>query len=120
MNACFDYHAPVCAGDTLRFQTGLPASTTRRMARGLSSTTRKSPIGLPTYGGLPTVIVDAPRLKGNIHELSNKDDPGGDDMPVLELPPITRTTGCSPGASGDHNLIHIDIDFARGWHEGRV
>ena len=39
----------------------------------------------------------------------------GDEMPVLELPPITRTTlALFAGASGDHNPIHIDIDFARG------
>tara|TARA_R110001599_G_scaffold24819_1_gene89133 strand:- start:115 stop:531 length:417 start_codon:yes stop_codon:yes gene_type:complete len=38
----------------------------------------------------------------------------GDAMPVLELPPITRTTlALFAGASGDHNPIHIDIDFAR-------
>jgi acyl dehydratase len=38
----------------------------------------------------------------------------GDDMPVLELPPISRTTlALFAGASGDHNPIHIDIDFAR-------
>ena len=39
----------------------------------------------------------------------------GDDMPVLELPPISRTTlALFAGASGDHNPIHIDLDFARG------
>ncbi|MBT9465938.1 MaoC family dehydratase [Hydrogenophaga sp.] len=39
----------------------------------------------------------------------------GDDMPVLELPPISRTTlALFAGASGDHNPIHIDIDFACG------
>jgi len=39
----------------------------------------------------------------------------GDDMPLLELPPITRTTlALFAGASGHHNPIHIDIDFARG------
>lgn len=38
----------------------------------------------------------------------------GDDMPVLELPPISRTTlALFAGASGDHNPIHVDIDFAR-------
>jgi len=38
----------------------------------------------------------------------------GDDMPVLELPPISRTTlALFAGASGDHNPIHIDIDFAQ-------
>ena len=38
----------------------------------------------------------------------------GDEMPVLELPPVTRTTlALFAGASGDHNPIHIDIDFAR-------
>jgi len=38
----------------------------------------------------------------------------GDTMPALELPPISRTTlALFAGASGDHNPIHIDIDFAR-------
>jgi len=38
----------------------------------------------------------------------------GDDIPFLELPPINRTTlALYAGASGDHNPIHIDLDFAR-------
>ena len=38
----------------------------------------------------------------------------GDALPPLELPPITRTTlALFAGASGDHNQIHIDIDYAR-------
>ena len=38
----------------------------------------------------------------------------GDTLPELKLPAITRTTlGLFAGASGDHNPIHIDIDFAR-------
>ena len=38
----------------------------------------------------------------------------GDAMPVLQLPPISRTTlALFAGASGDHNPIHIDIDVAR-------
>ena len=38
----------------------------------------------------------------------------GETMPVLQLPPISRTTlALFAGASGDHNPIHIDIDFAR-------
>ncbi|MDP1693630.1 MAG: MaoC/PaaZ C-terminal domain-containing protein [Burkholderiaceae bacterium] len=37
----------------------------------------------------------------------------GDAMPVLQLAPISRTTlALFAGASGDHNPIHIDIDFA--------
>jgi len=37
----------------------------------------------------------------------------GDTMPVLALAPISRTTlALFAGASGDHNPIHIDIDFA--------
>ena len=40
----------------------------------------------------------------------NIDDP----LPPLELPALTRTTlALYAGASGDHNPIHIDIDFAR-------
>jgi acyl dehydratase len=38
----------------------------------------------------------------------------GDELPALRLPPVNRTTlALFAGASGDHNPIHIDIDFAR-------
>lgn len=39
----------------------------------------------------------------------------GDKLPPLALPPLSRTT-CAlfAGASGDHNPIHIDTDFAHG------
>lgn len=38
----------------------------------------------------------------------------GDQLPPLVLPPIDRTTlALYAGASGDHNPIHIDQDFAR-------
>ena len=38
----------------------------------------------------------------------------GDALPSLELPPITRLTlALYCGASGDHNPIHVDTDFAR-------
>ncbi len=38
----------------------------------------------------------------------------GDKLPALQLAPVDRTTlALFAGASGDHNPIHIDIDFAR-------
>ena len=38
----------------------------------------------------------------------------GDQLPPLQLPPVTRATlALFAGASGDHNPIHVDIDFAR-------
>ena len=38
----------------------------------------------------------------------------GDALPALELPPLTRLTlALYCGASGDHNPIHVDSDFAR-------
>jgi acyl dehydratase len=38
----------------------------------------------------------------------------GDALPPMTLPPLTRTTlALYACASGDHNPIHIDIDFAR-------
>ncbi|RZL89441.1 MAG: dehydratase [Variovorax sp.] len=38
----------------------------------------------------------------------------GDTLPPLELAPINRTTlALFAGASGDHNQIHIDLDYAR-------
>ena len=39
----------------------------------------------------------------------------GDALPTLRLPPVNRTTlALFGGASGDHNPIHLDLDFARG------
>lgn len=38
----------------------------------------------------------------------------GDELPELELPPVDRAMlALFAGASGDHNPIHIDLDFAR-------
>ena len=38
----------------------------------------------------------------------------GDEIPALQLAPISRTTlALYAGASGDHNPIHIDLDFAK-------
>jgi acyl dehydratase len=38
----------------------------------------------------------------------------GDALPALELPAITRhALALYCGASGDHNPIHVDIDFAK-------
>lgn len=38
----------------------------------------------------------------------------GDQLPPLALPAINRTTlALYAGASGDHNPVHIDLDFAR-------
>ena len=38
----------------------------------------------------------------------------GTEIPSLELPPISRyTLALYAGASGDHNPIHIDSDFAK-------
>lgn len=38
----------------------------------------------------------------------------GDRLPALVYPPLTRQTlALFAGASGDHNPIHIDLDFAR-------
>lgn len=38
----------------------------------------------------------------------------GTELPALELPPLTRLTlALYCGASGDHNPIHVDSDFAR-------
>lgn len=39
----------------------------------------------------------------------------GDELPPLQLPPISRTVlALFAGASGDHNPIHLDVDAARG------
>lgn len=37
----------------------------------------------------------------------------GDDVPALTMPPLSRLTlALYCGASGDHNPIHVDTDFA--------
>jgi acyl dehydratase len=46
--------------------------------------------------------------------LSFADVQVGDALPPLTLAPINRTTlALFAGASGDHNAVHIDLDFAR-------
>ena len=41
-------------------------------------------------------------------------DKVGDELPALKLPRISRTTlALFAGASGDHNPVHIDLDFAK-------
>lgn len=38
----------------------------------------------------------------------------GFELPALTLPAVNRTTlALYAGASGDHNQVHIDLDFAR-------
>jgi acyl dehydratase len=38
----------------------------------------------------------------------------GEEIPALITPPVTRhTLALYCGASGDHNPIHVDIDFAK-------
>lgn len=38
----------------------------------------------------------------------------GDEIPALAVPPVTRQQlAVYCGASGDHNPVHVDIDFAR-------
>ncbi len=38
----------------------------------------------------------------------------GDELPALVLTAVNRTTlALYAGASGDHNQVHIDLDFAR-------
>ena len=38
----------------------------------------------------------------------------GQELPGLQLPAVNRTTlALFAGASGDHNPIHVDIDFAK-------
>jgi acyl dehydratase len=38
----------------------------------------------------------------------------GYELPELVLPPISRTTlALFAGGSGDHNPVHLDVDFAR-------
>lgn len=45
----------------------------------------------------------------NFHELNV-----GDELPLMRLEPVNRTMlALYAGASGDHNQVHIDLDFAR-------
>jgi acyl dehydratase len=47
-------------------------------------------------------------------QLSTVDWSPGARLPQVAFPPLTRTTlALYAGGSGDHNPLHIDIDFAR-------
>lgn len=49
-----------------------------------------------------------------MHGLDLRTLKAGDRLPALTLPPVNHTMlALFAGASGDHNPIHIDIDFAR-------
>ena len=49
-----------------------------------------------------------------MHTLQHDDVQLGDELPPLQLPPVDRgMLALFAGASGDHNPIHIDTDFAR-------
>ena len=38
----------------------------------------------------------------------------GDEIPALKIPPVSRhTLALYCGASGDHNPIHVDLDYAK-------
>ena len=38
----------------------------------------------------------------------------GDEIPALKMPPVSRhTLALYCGASGDHNPIHVDLDYAK-------
>ena len=38
----------------------------------------------------------------------------GDEIPALNIPPVSRhTLALYCGASGDHNPIHVDLDYAK-------
>ena len=38
----------------------------------------------------------------------------GDEIPTLNIPPVSRhTLALYCGASGDHNPIHVDLDYAK-------
>ena len=38
----------------------------------------------------------------------------GDEIPALKIPPVSRQTlALYCGASGDHNPIHVDLDYAK-------
>ena len=49
-----------------------------------------------------------------MNDLKHADVSVGQHLTALELAPINRTTlALFAGASGDHNPVHIDLDFAR-------
>lgn len=49
-----------------------------------------------------------------LHDVTYDSVAVGDSLPAVTSKPISRTTlALFAGASGDHNPIHIDIDFAK-------
>ena len=53
-------------------------------------------------------------MKKNMRLLTLDSLKVGDEIPALTIPPLTRyTLTLYFGASGGHNPIHVDIDFAK-------
>jgi acyl dehydratase len=124
----FTYHAPACAGDTLTFEQRIAdiyekkngalefvVRQTRvtnqrnelvaelRCVSVMTRPTGEAPAAPPPQGGTTGgPAKPAPRWPSREPDLA------------LELQPLTRhQLALYCGASGDHNPIHVDIDFAR-------
>ena len=119
----FDYHAPIHAGDGLATpDRASPTSTTRRAARWSSSSgdsaspTRTASCARTRAASSSCATEEARIIDEKTHAASLDWNASGrrQTLPALTCRPITRTTlALFAGASGDHNPIHVDIDFAR-------
>ena len=114
----FTYHAPICAGDRVTFQTKVSDIYDKKggalefIVEDTTAKTRTASSS-PICNGLLSPATE----ERNIFAMAqpNYEDISVGDQPIrLETDPISRTTlALYAGASGDHNPMHIDIDYAK-------
>jgi acyl dehydratase len=126
----FTYHAPARAGDRLTFTQRI-ADIYDKKNGALEFVVRETGVTnqrgehvadmrcVTVYRPTPEAPA-APPPQGGATSGPAKPDPrwpatdAAISLPPLELPPITRhMLALYCGASGDHNPIHVDIDFAK-------
>jgi acyl dehydratase len=133
----FHYHAMAYAGDRLRFEPRIADIYDKKggaleFVRRETKVTNQHGALVAELTCLTVVRNEAPTLppvaapRGGPCSGPAEPDPRktaepryddvqvGTELPPLEVPPISRLTlALYCGASGDHNPIHVDIDFAR-------
>ncbi len=117
----FRYHRPVFAGDRIEATARFVDSYSKRDG-ALQFLVRHSEFrrgGDLVAEGTSTLVVVQPSAAPR--ETTPPGTPGplvpessGAALPLLSIAPVSRATlALFAGASGDHNPVHLDIDFAR-------
>lgn len=115
----FVYHRPACAGDILTFEPRITDIYSRRQGSldFVVRETRVTDVMANHVADLRSIVIQrqpGPAASGTMNAPAHPENTLGKALPTLKLPPVDRAMlALYARASGDHNPIHIDIDFAR-------